>query len=385
MRTRTLLVAALVGLLLVPLSAARTTPRVKLSLVPLPKASLGSAARGLALAPDSGVLTNSDVPVGFKSAGRLTGYLLDYGDAYRGGAGVTAIETDVNKYRTAAAARRGLALGHKGDVTGVASLKVAGLGYTGTKLARPKLGERSFAFLWTSSIVGVDPVSVVDLQWTEGPFTLQVEVAAGSHATAESVARKLAKRLDRRLGLGLAGRLHGKPVKLPPRPKAGAPPGGPSLAALALQTSDLAGPATIEDQTYAVDPPALSEYNLDMRPAGPFGDLTQLIDWWPSTNEAAFFSSVGFALAASELSAFAGVAPQVSPVDVSTVGDAAQAEILQLSPSGGPTVDFAVVSLSSSQATNFILAGSQTAIQSPDVQNLAQAAASRLDTGLAAS
>jgi hypothetical protein len=381
--TRALLVAAFVGFLLVPLASARTAPRLKLSLVPLPKSSLGSAARGLALAPDSGVLTNSDVPVGFKSAGRLTGYVLDYGDAYRGGTGVTAIETDVNKYRTAAAARRGLALGRKGDVTGVASLKDAGLAYAGENLARPKLGERSFAFLWTSSIVGVDPVSVVDLQWTEGPFTLQVEVAAGSHATAESLARKLAKRLDRRLQLGLAGRLRGRPVRLPPRPKAGPPPGGPSLAALALQPSDLGGTATIEDQAYAADPPALSEYNLDLQPAGPFGDLTQLIDWWPTTNEAAFFSNVEFPLAASELSAFAGVAPQITPVDVSTVGDAAQAEILQLTPSGGPTVDFAVVSLSSSQATNFILAGSQSPIQSLDVQNLAQAAASRLDAGLA--
>jgi hypothetical protein len=383
LRTRALLVAALVGLLLAPLASARTAPRVKLSLVPLAKSSLGSAAHGLALAQDSGVLTNSDVPVGFKTAGRLTGYLLDYGDAYRGGTGVTAIETDVNKYRTAAGAKRGLALGRKGDVTGVASLTEAGLAYTGKALARPKLGGRSFAFVWTSSIVGVDPVSVVDLQWTEGLFVLQVEVAAGSHPVAESLARKLAKRLDKRLRLGLAGRLHGKPVKLPPRPKAGPPPGGPPLSALVLQTSDLGGLATTEDQFYAADPPAISEYALDMRPAGTFDDLSQLIDWWPTTNEAAFFSNVEFPLAATELSAFAGVKPLIIPVDVSTVGDAAQAEILQFVPSGGPTVDFAVVSLSSGQATDFILAGSQSAIQALDVQNLAQAAANRLDAGLA--
>jgi hypothetical protein len=383
MRTRALLVASLVGLLLVPLASARTAPRVKLSLVPLRKSSLGPAAHGLALAQDSGVLTNSDVPVGFTSAGRLTGYLLDYGDPYRGGTGVTAIETDVNKYRTAAGAKRGLALGRKGDVTGVASLKEAGLAYTGKALARPKLGGRSFAFLWTSSIVGVDPVSIVDVQWTEGQFVLQVEVAAGSHSAAESVARKLAKRLDERLRLALAGRLHGKPVKLPPKPKAGPPPGGPSLAALALQTSDLGGLATIEAQSYAVDPPALSEYELDMQPAGAFDDLSQLIDWWPTTNEAAFISNVEFPLAAGELSALAGVSPQIAPVDVSTVGDAARAEILEFSPSGGPTVDFAVVSLSSGQTTDFILAGSQSAIQTLDVQNLAQAAANRLDGGLA--
>lgn len=379
---RGLAVAGLVAAILVPAASAKSAPRIRLSLIPLPKSSLGPAAHGLALAQDSGALPNSDIPVGFKKLGRITGYLLDYGDPYRGGTGVTAIETDVNRYRTAGGAKRAIALGRKGDVAGVASLQKVGLAFTGKKLAPPKLGGRRFAFLWASSIAGVDPVSIVDVQWTEGRFTLQVQVAAGSSAAAESLARKLAKRLDKRLRLALAGRLHAKPVKLPPRLKPGPPAGGPSLAALALRPSDLGGPATIVDGSYEVAPPALSEYDLDMKPAGAFDALTQVIDWWPSSNEAMFFSSVEFPLVANSFSDLAGVPPQVTPVDVSAVGDAARAETLEFSPSGGAPVYFAVVSLSSGQATDFIFASSESAIQTADVQSLAQAAANRLDAGL---
>ena len=378
-----LLLAALAAAVVAPAAAAKSAPRVKLSIIPLPKSSLGAAGRGLAVAQDSGALPNSDVGPGFKRLGRITGYLLDYGDPYRGGTGVTAVETDVNKYRTARGAKLGVAAGRSGDVAGVASLAQAGLAFTGHGLARPRLGGRSFAFLWTANIVGVDPVSIVDLQWTEGRFTLQVEVAAGTQTEAESVARQLAKRLDKRLRLALAGRLHGRPVKLPPKLVAGPPAGGPALDALALQTSDLGGLTTIQNQSYEVAPPALAEYESDMQPAGAFEDLSQLIDWWPSANEAAFFSNVEFPLAASELAALAGITPQVTQVDVSTVGDAARAEILRFSPTSGSPVYFAVVSLSSGQATDFVIAGSESAIQSSDVQNLAQAAANRLDAGLA--
>src|SRR5262249_13031998 len=154
-------------------------------------------------------------------------------------------------------------------------------------------------------------------QWSNGRFTLEMQVAAGTSTEAESLARKLAKRLDKRLRLGLAGRLHGKPVKLPSRPKAGPPPGGPSLAALALQAADFGGPATVQYQTYAVDPPAISEYDIDIQPAGAFDDLTQSIDWWPNLNEAAFYSRVEVALNADLLSALVGAAPQITPVDIS--------------------------------------------------------------------
>jgi hypothetical protein len=381
--TRSLLaVAALAAAVLVPTASAGHVINAKLSLIPLPKSSLGSAGRGMTLAQDSGVLPNSAVSPGFELLGRTSGYLLDYGDAFSGGARATAIQSYVNKYRSARGAKRAVAFARTEDVAGVAALNDAGLAFTGQTLTRPSLGGRSFAFVWTSGIAGVDPVSIVDLQWSNGRFTLEMQVAAGTSTEAESLARTLAKRLDKRLRLGLAGRLHGKPVKLPPSPKAGPPRGGPSLAALALQASDFGGPATVQYQTYAVAPPAISEYDLDMRPAGAFDDLTQSIDWWPNANEAAFYSRVEVVLTADLLSALVGTAPQVTPVDVSSVGDAEQAEILHFSTSSREAY-FTIVSLSSGQATNLLLAFSPSSIQPSDVQNLAQLAANRLDAGLA--
>jgi hypothetical protein len=383
MGTRSLLaVAALAAAVLVPNASAGRVVNAKLSLIPLPKSSLGSAARGMTLAQDSGVLSNSAVSPGFELLGRTSGYLLDYGDAFRGGARVTAIQSYVNKYRSARGAKRAVAFARTEDVAGVAALNDAGLAFTGKTLTRPNLGGRSFAFVWTSGIAGVDPVSIVDLQWSTGRFTLEMQVAAGTSTEAESLARKLAKRLDKRLRLGLAGRLHGKPVKLPPGPTAGPPRGGPSLAALALQASDFGGPATVQYQTYAVAPPAISEYDLDMRPAGAFDDLTQSIDWWPNANEAAFYSRVEVVLTADLLAALVGTAPQVTPVDVSSIADAEQAEILHFSTSSREAY-FTIVSVSSGQATNVLLAFSPSSIQPADVQSLAQLAANRLDAGLA--
>jgi len=383
MGTRSLLaVAAVAAAVLVPTASAGRVIHVKLSLIPLPKSSLGSAARGMTLAQDSGVVSNSAVSPGFELLGRVTGYLLDYGDAFRGGAGVTAIETDVNKYRTPGGAKRAVAFAHTVDLTGVAALNDAGLAFTGKALTRPSLGGRSFAFVWTSGIAGVDPVSIVDLQWSSGRFTLEVQVAAGTSSEAESLARKLAKRLDKRLRLGLAGRLHGKPVKPPPRPNAGPPPGGPSLAALALQTSDFSGSTTIQDQTYAVAPPAISEYDLDIQPAGAFDGLAQSIDWWPSVNEAVFYSRAEVVLTADLVAFLIGTTAEVTPVDVSSIGDARQAEILHFSTSTREAY-FTIVSLSSGQATDLLLGFSPSPIQPADVQNLAQLAANRLDAGLA--
>ena len=383
MSTRSLLaVAALAAAALVPTASAGHVENAKLSLIPLPKSSLGSAARGMTLAQDSGVLPNSAVSPGFEVLGRISGYLLDYGDAFKGGARVTAIVSGVNKYRSTRGAKRAVAFARSQDVAGVAALNDAGLAFTGKALTRPSLGGRSFAFVSTSGIAGVDPVSIVDVQWSNGRFTLEVQVAAGTSTDAESLARKLAKRLDKRLRLGLAGRLHGRPVKLPPRVKAGPPPGGPSLVALTLQAPDFGGPATVQYQTYAVAPPAISEYDLDMQPAGVFDDLTQSIDWWPNENEAAFYSRLEVVLTAELLESLVGTEPQVTQVDVSSIGDAEQAAILHFSTRSREAY-FTIVLLASRRATNLLVAFSPSSIQPSDVQKLAQLAANRLDAGLA--
>ena len=70
-----------------------------------------------------------------------------------------------------------------------------------------------------------------------------------------------------------------------------------------LQPSDPDGPATVDDHFYSVDLPALSEYQLDMQPAGAFSEFAQLIDWYPNANEATFHASVAYPLITSDLSA----------------------------------------------------------------------------------
>ncbi len=380
--------ALLVAAVLVPAASARSAVRVKLSLVPLPKAALGAAGHSLAVAHDSGVVSNAvaagnsltGTTASLKKLGRVTGYLLDYGDAFRGGSGVTAVETGVDRYRSASAAKHGLAFWKKDDAK-ITTLGKAGLTVSGRQLKAPRVGARRFAFLATLKAPGVSPVSTVDEQVADGSYVLEVSVAAGSAAKAKGLAAKLARKLDARLRQALAGRLHGKPVKLPPRLKPGAPKGGPDLSTLALTASDL-GQATVADEGYAVDPSALSAYSRDMQPAGTYEELSQQIEWYPSTSEAAFRSAIGEAVFVHSLASLAnapGVTFTVTPVDVSSVGDAAQGVLATIS-NGTTSVYFAVVVLTRGQASDLVFVGTSTAaIQSTDVTSLALLAANRLN------
>ena len=56
---KVLLVAALAAAVALVSAGSASAARVKLSLIPLPKAALGSSAHGLALAHDSGVISNA--------------------------------------------------------------------------------------------------------------------------------------------------------------------------------------------------------------------------------------------------------------------------------------------------------------------------------------
>jgi len=131
---------------------------------------------------------------------------------------------------------------------------------------------------------------------------LNVDVGAGSLSAAAGTASKLARTLDHRLRLAEAGHLRGKPVKLPPQLTLGAPEGGPDLATLALQTSDLGGPATLGDHAYAApSSPALSAYGIDWNPAGTFDALSQLIAWFPTANDATVLTGFEEAVIAHSL------------------------------------------------------------------------------------
>src|ERR1700751_5433989 len=112
------LAAAFVAAVLVPVAAsASSASPPNLAVLPLPKAELGQAGRSLSLAPDSGVDSNAHAASQaggnvtakrLKHLGRVSGYLIDWGTPFSETDGVSEIGTEVERYRTAAAARRSL-------------------------------------------------------------------------------------------------------------------------------------------------------------------------------------------------------------------------------------------------------------------------------------
>jgi hypothetical protein len=390
---KALLGAALAAAILVPAASASRPHRVKLAVVVLPQSALGAAGKSLAVSPNSGVVSNlgaaSNAIVStantFDKLGRVTGYDLIYGDRWSGGSGVTEISTGVDEYKTAADAKHGLAFWRKDDPK-LTVLEPYGLAIAARALSSAKVGSRRFASGITIHVPHAAPIALVDLEFTDGRYVLHADVAAASLSAADGLAGKLARKLDHRLRLAEGGRLHGKPVKVPPAVKSGPPPGGPDLATLALTESDFGGQAGLLDEGYErPGTPAVSEYARDLEPAGTFGDLSQIIDWFPHANDATAlgrFEGVAVAyLFGSGL--FTGVSGQFTPVDVSAAGDNAYGAIVSMTQPDHSVVYIAIVSLSSGQVADAVLVASDSQIQPADVVNLAQLTANRLDAGLA--
>jgi hypothetical protein len=371
---KTVLVAALAAALLVPAASASPAHRVQLALVPLPKSALGAVARPFALAHDSGAVSNAsaashtpDATAGtFQKLGRVGGYALEYGNAFTGAPGITDIRTGIEQYETPADARKALAFWQKEDGR-LGALNQPTFSVTNALVNVPAVGKaKRFAYLTSYSAANIAPVSGLDEQIADGKYVLDVIVTAGNASLATALAPKLARKLDARLRLALRGRLHGKPVKLS-KLKAGPPPGGPDLTALALKASDLVGKATV-NKGYVGDPAAVSDYSVFMLPAGQFDALDQEIEWYPSANEASFFADF------ENASALAGHGS--SALDLSGVGDGAQGSITE-----GPSLSTSLVVFSTGHLAEFILFAIQGgSIQSSDVTNVARTVASRIDS-----
>jgi hypothetical protein len=373
---KVLLVAALAAAVLVPAASASRAPSVKLALLPLPKSALGSAAHSLALAHDSGPVSNAAAAVNttdattaaIKKLGRVNGYVLTYGDEFDGATGVTSVRTGVELYKSAADAKHGLAFWRKEDAE-LSALNQPGFAVANVLVKVPSVGTRRFAYLTSFSASNIAPVSVLDEQVADGRYVLDIAVAAGTGSAAKELASKLAKKLDARLKLALKGRLHAKPVKLPAKQTAGRPPGGPDLSAMALQTSDLAGTATLSEEDYFADPGAVSDYGVLMLPAGPFDLLDQEIEWFSTANEASFEADLVTALARSQQG--------TTVLDLSSLGDGAQGSVAE-----GSSVSSGQVVFSTGKLAEFIFMGLQGAIGTNDVTSVAQAAANRLNAAL---
>jgi hypothetical protein len=377
-----LVVALVVAAALIPAAAAATHKKhvnAHLALVPLQKAQLGPAGASLPIQYDSGPVSNANSGMPAKVFGRLGGYLLDYGVPYSGGAGITSIQTQVEQFRTPAGAKKGLAFWRSADKFQGTFFRQIGIAASANFLKVRAAGSGHFAYLVAMQIPNADPVYLVDEVAASGSFIVHATVAAGTESTAEKLAPALTTKLVHRLHLLLAGHLHGTPAHLPPLPKPGPPPGGPDLSTLVVGPSDLTGQSTVVNQGYGDDQSAvLSTYEIDMSPAGPFGELSQAIEWYGNANEATWEGAFE-----TDLIFNGGFLQGLTPVDLSAVGDNAQAAIFPGTDLSGKPVSEAFVIMWQGQALDIALLQSPTTIQPASVQALAQTIANKLNAGLA--
>lgn len=373
---KALATAALFAAVLVPASAAgRTRTSVKLAVVPLPKSAIGSAAKPLQLSQLSGVVSNTAAvnPLTQDTAaynGRVSGYMLDYGNAASGGSGITNVRTSVERYKSSDDARLALGYLKEDDAQLAGHLSHGALTVKSTRVKVLALGKARFAYLTSFSAANSAPLATLDERILEGKYLLQVQVSAGTRAEAKTLAAKLAKKLDARFKLALKGRLHAKPVALPRKQTAGRPVGGPDLSALALKTSDLTGSATLVDAAYCpCGGYEVSRYEVNISPAGPFEYLYQAILWYPTANEAAFRTDVNIAHV---------LAHGYNALNVSSLGHGAQGVIGDPSSTGRD----AAVRLNVGQLVEVLVAWPlpERALQTSDLLSVARTAATRLDT-----
>jgi hypothetical protein len=371
-------------------SAASGTAPVKLAIVPLPKSALGAAARALPIARDSGVVSNADAasnsiakvtPAQLTRLGRITGYLLDYGTPFSARPGIREIQTEIDRYRTAADARNGLAFWRRDEVKGPSLLKKFGLDLSLKKQQLPGVSGASWSYGGTLAVKGLEPMHGVDAAFQRGQYVLDVSVSAGSAASAERLAPTIARTLFERARLAFAGRLHAGSVRLPRPLRPGPPPHGPKPADMVLTKSDFGGSATIQRQGYgkpkdSLDQNALSAFDQTMAPAGSFLDVSQEVVVGGSRLEVRYFAAVLPGEAAYGL----GSKSQPDPVALGGVGDNARAGIVKVAV-GGRTGYAAVVVLSRGSYLDFVVATRLSAITKTEVRKLAQSGAKRVDAG----
>jgi hypothetical protein len=381
--------AALAAAILVPSASAHTASGVKLALVALPKTVLGSAGRHLPLQRDSGSVSNAEAAndaAGSVTAqqlvrlGRVTGYVLDYGNPLAKASGVSEIQTGIDRYRSAADARKGLGFWRRDELKN-ALLKKLGIGFSLRRLRPSGMPGPHWVYAGTVSIKGLPSLRGVDAEFQQGKYVLDLSISGRSTAAAARLVPKVARRLDRRLQLALAGRLHGRPVSLPRPLKPGPPAHGPKPADLALTATDVGTPATVVHKGYAkpknaFDPNALSVYDLTMAPAGPFAYVSQEVVAASSTLEAQYFG----AIAAAGVAAGLGKNAAVTTVDLSAVGDHAYGEVVQVTVAA-QTVYEAVIVLSHGPYIDLVASASTSAVTSADVSSFARRVATRLDAG----
>jgi hypothetical protein len=305
-RLQLILAAAAAAAIVGPSAGAGRSLQSELALMPLPKTQLGPTAALLPLDRDSGVETNAEAAnntssatmtaAGFAKLGRITGYTLDYDDA--GGAalgvghGLLEVQTEVELYRSAADAARGLAFWRKDEIAAT-HIKISGVKISLAPLKLPAIGTASFAFSGHESVAGKPPVYGVDVYFTTGRIVGEVSVSAADGSSAPPLALALAPKLASRVAGVIAGTITGTPVALPGKAKAGPPPGGLALAPLALTPADLGG-GKVGSQGYQLDPDLnpISDYDRTIVGDSTYVSFEEQVELFHSATEASYSANV---------------------------------------------------------------------------------------------
>jgi len=385
----------------VPAPGSGASGSARLALMPLAKSDLGPDAIALPLDPDSGVQSSADAArdangkvtaAQLTALGRVTGYALDYSDsagkALVAGRGLLRVQTGVERYRSAAAARKALAFWRR-DEADLTLLRASGVKASERFFTPAGLRGPSFGMSGSATVSGKPPIYGVDVDFVQGDLVGKVSVAAADAASRRAYADGLAVKLAARIAGVLAGRIGGAPVPLPGKLKAGPPPNGPDLAALALTPADLGQVTVVKTQGYTLDRnlSPLSAYKRFYSPAGVFLTLQEEVALFHSATEASFTFAT-FASGIRSPALFAAYGGGLTFTDLKTVpvhaGDeAAAVTALARLPTGQTVLEsIAVVRVGPTMEMLAIVDLPTMTISRADLQTLAAAAAKRAAAGL---
>jgi hypothetical protein len=216
--------AALAVSIVLLCTAASAAGTRRLALMPLPRSVLGPGSVALALAPDSGIVTNAEAAStaghGLTAAdlakqGRTTGYTLDYllpnAAVPQARHELLGVQTIAELYRNRATATRGLAFWR--GVTRMRTGRQANGVLVTVSVFRAHVGDGSFAYELTYRLAGQPLYYVGDVVFRSGRLLGAVFVSATDDVGLRMRTVHLAESLAKRITRVLAGRIHGSPVR----------------------------------------------------------------------------------------------------------------------------------------------------------------------------
>jgi hypothetical protein len=382
--------------------AATIATAEQLALMPLPKSHLPSSAGSLPLDQQSGVVTNNDAAgqatgnvtaAALTRLGRLTGYELDYTDnsfsALTKGKGLLGIETGVDLYRNARAAKKGMAFWHE-DETDFAGLKGSGVKVSVKQVPAPSVGQQRFSFAGSLTVSGKPPIYGVDVVFRVGALVAVVTVTAADPHSGRPLAASLARKLEQRIGAVLSGKLKGPPTKLPGRAKAGPPSNGMDLGAMTIRPADLGG-GKVEHEGYELDKDLtpISAYVREIS-GTPFATFREQVELFHSATEAEFtVSLLASALSLNQPNAKGKPKPDEIAYAKTTrvavdAGDEARALIAKVRFGDGTAINEGIVLVRVGSVVAIVSVGmpGNVAIPAKVLAQLSQLAANRIATGL---